>query len=967
MRRTALVLALLSICIVSWVSAGGETQLKGKVTMILGDKTPEGVSGAQVIQSGHAALDYNRRSLVIALSGETTVTRIVLKADPKKNRGQPTSNANMSADRLAVYASDDGKSFQRLRYRYEAPDPLTVVIAGITVDGLHPATGRYYKVHYNQDTPAYLFVNAVQEMAVVYGTPPAGAAAETATDADRLAPYRLADPLFAELLSDRPGPGFAMYWQNILGQGRATPYHPPWYRAMAKKFGQRYVLAEELDEAVRYRLSPWVLPAPDYKQHGIRFWRANVGDWGGAYAPAEDGMPQVFGRQSWVMDPRWQERYVRSSVEKATGDHWGLMGGDELWAAYAIKIPPKDKWYDKVIEADKEIREKYGFGKYGMPEDESDSDPFKRIAHRRWVNDKLTEMFRRTYEAVKAENPEMALISPDYVSAAPAGDHEAWAPYFDLIMSQTGQANNPYAHKFRVGCETKILADLTEKPVWMLVQQSFPVDWGFQATPEDIVERYSQVFRNGGEGLVLVTLEWYEPELKHPKYSEPEKWRALLHVVEQSNKMNRVKLPERADCAILYPSDTLLTHRFGQINEEGRQEIYSAYSVLGPFLRSWFKFVSDRQIERGMRDLGDYKVLYIPYGEYVRSGVLDRIEAYVKQGGTVVVTDTEAFTWNINGEEAAERWAQFAGVKKTGKRTGGTRIRTVEQAAIPFGKQIEITMPDPGFEVAAMSKGVSNLAVFDDGAPAVTLHKYGAGRVIVFASDPFGPRGKTPLVHPESALNGLFAAIQKAAGCAMGYDVWRFKFPPVPAAPEERQVCLTGNNVAARDSVLKYNLDTGGVYTYSRLPDGIPDGEEAGAPVPFGEGHLTNRVAAYKGRSTKVYPQGAKDDYVRQWIVSWTDPAPVSIGFDVKKEYRLERVRLVYSASMPALKVLGSNDGKTWSALAAAQADDAGVEVKDLTLGLKGGYRHVRLDFGKREAGEKFDLCEVELWGVPQP
>ena len=953
-------LAVACVCLVSWANAGSETQLKCTVTMILGDKTPERASSAREIKSGHVALDYNYRSLVITLPGETMVTKMILKADPKKNRGQATSNANLSADKLEVYASDDKKNFKRLRHRYTTPDSLTVVLDQITVDGLHPATARYWKVHYKLKTPNYQFVNALNKMVLVYGSAPVAAGAEM----NPLQPYELPDPLFEELLSGQPGPGFVMYWQNIMGQGRATPYHPPWFRAFAKKFGHRYVLDEELGEAVKYKLSPWVLPAPEFKKRGIRFWRANVGDWGEAYAPAIDGMPKVFGRQSWVMDPRWHEWYLRTSVEKAKGEHWALMPGDELWAVYAIRIPPKEKRYDKVVEADKGIRERYGFGKFGMPDDESDGNPFKRIAHRRWVNDKLTELFHKTRDAVKARNPEMVLTSPDYVSAVPAADHEAWAPYFDIFIAQTGQLNTPYAGKFRVGCETKILADLTEKPVWMLVQQAFPVNYGgFRTTPEDIVERYSQVFRNGGQGLVLISLEWYEPELRHPKYAEPEKWRAMLHVVEQFNKMNRVKLPEKADCAILYPSDTLLTHRWGQINEGGRQEIYSAYSVLGPFLRSWFKFVSDRQIDRGTRNLDDYKALYIPYGEYMRGSVLDRIEAYVKKGGTVLVTDTDAFTWNIKGERVVERWAKFTGVRKTGKRTGGTRMTTVKQAAIPFKATVTVSMPSPGFKLAHTSGSVTDLAVFGDGSPAVTLHKYGRGRIIVFASDPFGPRGKTPLVYPKSPLNRLFAAIQKSVGCRMGHDVWRFRFPPVPPAPQERHLCLTGNNVIERDPVLRHNLDTGGVYTYSRLPDGIPDCKAAGAPVSFAEGHLTNRVAAYKGRSTKLYPKGKPSDQLPKWIVSWKDPAPVSVTFDLKKAYQLDRLRFIYSASMPALKVHGSNNARSWSALAVASADNAGVDVKDLTLALKGGYRYVRLDFAGRDDGDTFELCEVEIWG----
>lgn len=63
------------------------------------------------------------------------------------------------------------------------------------------------------------------------------------------------------------------------------------------------------------------------------------------------------------------------------------------------------------------------------------------------------------------------------------------------------------------------------------------------------------------------------------------------------------------------------------------------------------------------------------------------------------------------------------------------------------------------------------------------------------------------------------------------------------------------------------------------------------------------------------------------------------------------------------LTPLDNRVAKTWSSLVSAPKDDPGVDVKDMVLSLHGSYRHVRLDFARRETGDKFELCEVEIWG----
>jgi len=325
---------------------------------------------------------------------------------------------------------------------------------------------------------------------------------------------------------------------------------------------------------------------------------------------------------------------------------------DELWTYYVIKPVPKDKWYKQVEDADKEIRENYGFGKYGMPESHGDGDPFDRIAHGRWASDKLTETFAKMYKAAKAINPDMKIIAHTHGSSGDSCDIEAWAPYFDIMGGQCSMgATSAFFDSVRVGAVTKLDADLTERPVWMLVHTA--VQHAPRRDPEDIREMYSQVFRNGGQGLWLMAAEFFEGDLIDSMFAEPAKWRAILQLSKTISKMRLPRLPQ-PDCAILFSSDSSLATPWGAAFYDANDRIISAYAVLGPLLRSWFHFVSDRQIERGTRDLTDYKVLYVPFAAYERASVVEKIGEYVQAGGTVVCTDPQTFTWNIDGEPTAK-------------------------------------------------------------------------------------------------------------------------------------------------------------------------------------------------------------------------------------------------------------------------------------------------------------------------
>jgi hypothetical protein len=927
------------------------------VSIIDADTSPATTPGPGAITGGIVALDCNQRSLFVDMLEPQEVTQIILRSDPSSHP-PGTGNVNLSPDRLELYSSADNRTFTKVQFRHAAPDKDTVIMDQFRI------RARYLKVHSTCDARTdYRFVNQLRRLSPTFVTPGLTGAAY----------YELPDPLFGELLGETPAADRTLYWSGNCDDeiGRLRP----WYRANAKRFGYRYVFAEQLEETAAHRLVYGGKQTDWLKAAGIDTWRFIIGDPGEAFVPSIGGMPMVFETQGWLLDPRWQAEYLRRAFTRAKAqEQWALSAGDETWEIMAIRAVPKAKRYQEVDQADSVIRAQYGFGKYGMPDGNGDADPFRRIAHRRWASDQLTELYRQTWQAVKAANPDTVMMAPDFASGVPAADIEAWAPYFDIFQGQCSSGPSHFVALFCVGCDTKVLVDLSGKPCWMSVQNATPPNYGYTVTPELVREMYSQVFRNGGHGLFLLASEWFERELNHPKYAEPAKWRALLAVVDRVRGMNLPRLPA-ADTAILFSSDSMLTLEWAQLNN-GDWELYSAYTALGPILRSWFQIVSDRQLERGSRKLADYKVVYIPFAEYERSSVLERIEEYVNNGGTIICSDAEAFTWNLNGETLTPRWEGLTGVRRLERLPAAQPFRTVLPNPLPITAEISVTTLSPGWRVAPVSDDVRAVAVYEDGSPAVTLHPYGKGKVVYFAADPFvipgGWGASRSLVAPGAPVMALVEAIQRDAGCRMGLDIWRFKLPAFTGDmyQKEQGVCLTNNYVYDRNEPLRAanNVDTTGAYRYSRLPAAGGEVSQAGAWVPFAEGRLTNRYAAYASRATGMpWKVDQIEEATLRWAVRWADSQPFSITFDLARDYPLRKVRLFYSGILPALQARGSHDGKAWTDLATCPQEAAGQDVRDAMLPLAGAYRYVDLGFAAWPAGERCELCEVEIWGDAAP
>jgi len=318
------------------------------------------------------------------------------------------------------------------------------------------------------------------------------------------------------------------------------------------------------------------------------------------------------------------------------------------------------------------------------------------------------------------------------------------------------------------GFGAKFLSDISGKPVRIIVQA---FDYaGYQMTPEDLLDWVSQAIRCGASHI-----SYYQ--MDNPRFTDPERWRIMLHISKTLAGMNAVNLPNDPEVAILYSADS---HR-AQGPSTKANEIYTAYSLLGERVGAWFDFVDDDSLDRGEKSLAKYRAVYIPLGTYQRESVVRQVERFVKDGGTVISGDPTVFSRDIDGSDLSGRRERIFGVKVIGQKQRDSIIVRKSEWTEGVSGSLQIYRPvgrdgwyeDNGCMIEVARMDVRVIGTFADGSPAITVAKYGKGQAAYFAANPFVPE----CLFQGDRWDGLFRAFQKHLGAKTDRPIWHFRLP----------------------------------------------------------------------------------------------------------------------------------------------------------------------------------------------
>lgn len=288
--------------------------------------------------------------------------------------------------------------------------------------------------------------------------------------------------------------------------------------------------------------------------------------------------------------------------------------------------------------------------------------------------------------------------------------------------------------------------------------------------PDDLREWVSQAMRCGASAI-----DFYE--MDSPRWTAPERWKMMLNLSHTITRMNRIDLPADADTAIIY---TVYTH-MSMGAQTSADQLYAAHVLVGELAGSWFKFVSDTQIERGEANLARYKVIYLPVAKYMTPEAAAKIETAVRAGATLVCGDADAFSYDLAGNDTSTTRERILGVKTLGSKNADKII--CSKRAFGIKAKIELPLFDISLwdetsrgrarQIRIFDPAAKVIASYPDDSPAIVSRQLGKGKVITFAANPFSPQ--VAVEKTEWPL--LFKNLQLQAHCKVGCPVWRFLLP----------------------------------------------------------------------------------------------------------------------------------------------------------------------------------------------
>jgi hypothetical protein len=355
-----------------------------------------------------------------------------------------------------------------------------------------------------------------------------------------------------------------------------------------------------------------------------------------------------------------------------------------------------------------------------------------------------------------------------------------------------------------------------------------------------------------------------------------------------------------------------------------------------------------------------FDVIYVPSAPYLRTTIVAKLRDFVTQGGTLITGDRTAFRNDDLGNDTAVARAEIFGVTDGPMHTVNTFTPAIKDLGGPitFSSDVPLLQPTPESKITV-------LATYHNGDPAITCNALGQGRAIMFARNPFGFGN---VADPQ--WREFFGNFVKWTGAPTGLDIWRFQLPKsvIWQEPPQPGFCLTNNHVLWQEETPRYpqNRAIDASYRYSLAPEAAPDETVTGDAIPCPVGHLTDRRDSIMAKKTKAEWYAPYELPASRWLVSWAKTEPVTVTFDLRQPWELLQFKLWFSDHLPAVTLEGSADGQAWRLLGQAQAEEAGLDVKDLVVPLAGKSpcRYLRASFAARQAGQKLTLVEAEVWGT---
>lgn len=655
------------------------------------------------------------------------------------------------------------------------------------------------------------------------------------------------------------------------------------------------------------------------------------------------------------LDKESEERYLytlRNELEKNSKYYKAVFYGDESYHCTEDFLVNgmehrNEQGYEFINEADEIVKNKYGFGKYGIPESQSDLNVFKWLALRAYINDATLSQMRKFNAEAKKHKKDILMISDDPMAAFDrVYDYADFTPEVcDVITHQTYPRDNLSDYGFLV----KFMKDLSQvNEIWPCVHVE---EYGRSYLPDEVRVKISEAVRNGATALhyYLNDTVGRRKKVKYmitDFYGAPDRAQVEIALAKEMLTLPPLKFP-KPEIAVYTPIETQRSY----LAKEYPIRTWVMHTRLERDAKTAFVHVNTKSWSR--QDIDNFKAVFLPDAKYASTSALEQLVKYVSNGGTLFITDAEAFSFTPDGNSSLDnRKSLFGNIEFTPVKNMKKMFFNGQEVTLASGPQYAIS-PDESCTVIGKYENSDDIAVIS--------RKLGNGNVYIFGAN-IMESGTA-----SSKQNGKFVRqIVADLGAPLDCDIWRFEFPESivqpPAMPKGQ--CLTGNSVIWRHFKADTSLNDANPNASYIISADTAGADQANVSIPLPEGRLTNRQKAITSESLTSGIGSFAD-----WADSITSAEPFAITFDLATSNALDRIRLVFRNNMRDIKVSWSEDGQEFKSASfiASKDYEHSAYVRDWTLNLPADAkgRFVKLEFAapKDDAPDStITLAEIEIW-----
>jgi len=685
-------------------------------------------------------------------------------------------------------------------------------------------------------------------------------------------------------------------------------------------------------------------------------------------AAAGKGIPYPPGlsHQLFYADPKAQDAYLAAMKNglREYGDivryiYFGDEFEDALTTTAIYLWQQRRDDYPFIRTVNDEIKRKYGFGKYGIPERSNyrfqfePIEQFHWLALRRWVADFTAEFAGRVRDEARKIKPDILMISPDPKAGNRPQYYERWRGLFDLATFQVYLKPTPLEEMF-AGASVKLIRDLGGVPhVWPCLHME---SLGAIYSPDEVREVLSQTFIAGSTGMHT----WPIPgrgSIPIDRIDAPARQAMFEQFGEYVSAGLRARQEPSPAVALLYSNDSCASHA----DEYGIPQPPKAYRYLSDGCAVNFRWIGDLGMELGHDRLDNYRVLIVPVAHIIRKVVSEKTLAAVRSGLNLIVLQPESFSINLDGtstENLASAMRSGAGLERRETPVSGFvgpdpscgLLKGIKTDRLPvMGDDFRYRFTDltpyrKTYTFRDIPKNGEIVLRYDDGAPAAIRVKVGKGTVLWL--------GFNPLLGVYSTeWTEFFRAVLRSLDVALDRPAGRLLLPLEYRMQSEDVVYLTGNGCSFECSIpqVTRSVYLPGSYRYTLTPDQVKDVASETTPISFSTGKLTDRA----------HPAA-------QAYVTFKKTEAFSVEFDLAAVCPARRVDLYCAEFIPQVTLAASVDGQDFRVISRAEESGQVSGVRQIRLAFPAplnSYRYFRLDFGPRPAGKELTISEVDILG----